>query len=510
MRQVSEFQSGTSVPVKEYGLFINNEFVPAADGTTFESLNPATGRPMAVLARAKAADVDRAVAGAREAFAGPWGQMSGQDRARILNRWADLIEEHGDAIAALETADNGRPIRETSAQSRIIPEWYRYFAGLCDKIEGENIPVGQHHINYTTRVPLGLVAAITPWNHPLLIATKKLAPALAAGNCVILKPSELAPCSLLEVADLARQAGMPPGVLQVLSGYGPDAGAPLVAHPAITRVDVTGSTATGKAIMKVCAEGMKRFGGELGGKAPVLVFADADLDRAVRGTQWSGFIGAGQTCIAGTRVLVQRSIYQEFLARFKARLEAMKVGIPSDPTTQMGPQISAGARERIESYIESARHDGAKLLTGGHRPSDAALQDGYFLTPTAFYDADNQMRACQEEIFGPVMMIMPFETEAEAIALANDIPFGLGAAIWTQNVARAHRVARDVMSGTIWINDHHRNAPGSPWGGFKYSGIGRENGLDAIHAFTEVKSVWVSLTEDPVTWYDSADAMRLN
>ena len=497
--------------IKHYGLFINNEFVDAADGDTFESLNPALDEPMAVLARAKAADVERAAAGAVEAYErGPWGQMRGAERGRILNRWADLIEANDELISHLETDDNGRPIRETGAQARIVATWYRYFAGLADKIEGQTIPVDRDHLNYTVRVPLGVVGAITPWNHPLLIATKKLAPALAAGNCVLLKPSELAPCSLMEVADLARQAGMPPGVLQVLPGYGQEAGAPLVAHPALSRIDVTGSTATGKAIARVAADTMKRFGGELGGKAPVIVFDDANVDAAVRGTQFSGFIGAGQTCIAGTRILVQRGIYDAFNVQLKARVAAMRVGMPQDPRTQMGPQISAGARDRILGYIELAMKEGARLLVGGGRPSDPALQRGYFLTPTVFVDAENQMRCAQEEIFGPVLLVIPFDTEEEAIRLANDIDYGLGAAIWTQNVARAHRVATAVLSGTIWINDHHRNDPASPWGGFKNSGYGRENGLDAVREFTDVKSIWVNLRDEPVTWYDTDEPTRLN
>lgn len=497
--------------VRHYGLFINNEFTDAADGGTFESLNPALGEPMAVLARARAVDVERAVAGAVEAFvAGPWGRMSGADRARVLNRWAELIEAHDAAIAAIETADNGRPIRETGAQARIVARWYRYFAGLADKIEGETIPVDSDHLNYTERVPLGVVGAITPWNHPLLIATKKLAPALAAGNCVVLKPSELAPCSLLEVAQLAREAGMPPGVLQVLPGYGPEAGVPIVQHHLVMRVDVTGSTATGKAIARMAADTMKRFGGELGGKAPVIVFDDADVDHAVRGTEFSAFIGAGQTCIAGTRILVQRGIYADFVQRLKVRAEAIRVGMPQEPRTQMGPQISAAARDRILGYVELARKEGATLLTGGTPPRDPALQRGYFLTPTVFIDADNRMRCAQEEIFGPLLLVIPFATEEDAIRLANDSDFGLGAAIWTQNVARAHRVARRVLSGTIWINDHHRIDPGSPWGGFKNSGYGRENGMDALHEFTDVKSIWVNLRDDPINWYDDSNPTRLN
>lgn len=494
--------------VTEHGLFIDNESVPAASGATFDSVDPATARTNAALAEAGPADVEAALAGAGTAAEGWWAQDA-RRRARVLNAWAELIERDADHLAAIESADNGRPIRETRSQSGIVAQWYRYFAGIADKAEGTTIPVGDGHLNYTERVPLGVVAAITPWNHPLLIASKKLAPALAAGNAVILKPSELASLSLLELARLGREAGLPPGVLQVLTGGG-QVGAALAAHRGIVRVDVTGSTRTGMAVAAAAGQSMKQFAGELGGKAPVLVFEDADLDRAVRGVQFAGFIAAGQTCIAGTRILVQRSVYDEFLARLAERVGRMRVGLPSNHTTQMGPQISAAARERIEGYVASGLDEGAQLLTGGRRPDDPALADGFFLTPTVLTGGDNGMRVAQEEIFGPVLLVMSFGDEAEAVRIANDVPFGLGGAVWTANVARAHRVARQMRSGTIWINDHHRNDPGSPWGGFGDSGVGRENGFEALLGFTAVKSVWVNLGEEPITWYDDTDAVRLN
>lgn len=427
-----------------------------------------------------------------------------------MHRIADLLEEHAATLAHLESTDNGRPLRETSAQQEIIGGWYRYFGGWADKIQGATIPVEGPYLNYTERVPVGICAAITPWNHPLLIATKKIAPALACGNTLVVKPSELAPLSVIEFGRIADEAGVPKGVLTILTGQR-ETGAALAGHPGIDRVDLTGSTATGMAIMAQAATTMKRIGLELGGKAANIVFADADFDAAVQGALFAGYIGQGQTCIAGSRVLVERSLLDAFLAAFVPRAAAIRVGDPLAGGTQMGPQISASALERIEGFVTGAVDDGATVLVGGRRPElDGRLRGGHFFTPTAVLAEDSRIRIAQEEVFGPVITVIPFDDEDDALAIANGVDFGLGGAVWTRDVARAHRVARRLQSGTIWINDYHRTDPASPWGGFKLSGLGRENGEEAIRMFTEVKSTWVRLAEPGPGWYEDGNAARLN
>lgn len=499
------FESSEQV---QYGLFIDNDFAPASDGETFDSLDPSTGLAHARLASAGAGDVERAAAGAAAAAQGWWGH-DGARRGQVLYAWADLIERNGEHLAAVESRDNGRPIRETRSQAAIYPKWFRYFAGLADKIQGITVPVGEGYLNYTTREPLGVVAAITPWNHPLLIASKKIAPALAAGNTLLLKPSELAPCSLLEVARLGREAGLPPGVLQVLTGAGPT-GALVARAPGVSRIDVTGSTHTGKQVALAAAERLAQFGGELGGNTPVLIFDDVDAGYAAKAAQFSGYIGSGQTCIAGSRIFVQRGIYPDFVKALVARVGRMKVGRAQDRTTDMGPVISAAARDRILHVIENAVRDGARVALGGGVPSDPELAGGFFIEPTIIVDASNDMACAQNEVFGPVLTVIPFDSEADVTTMANGTSYGLGASIWTRDVARAHRVARELRIGTVWINTHHRNHPGSPWGGFKSSGIGRENGIQALWNYTAIKSVWVSCQDEPISWYDTKEDVRLN
>ena len=476
---------------------------------TFAVENPATREQIAELDDGDAATVDRAVRAAQDAFPA-WSEMPGRKRGRIMHRIADLVDEQAATIAQLESTDNGRPLRETSAQQEIIGEWYRYFGGWADKIEGATIPVAGPYLNYTERVPVGVCAAITPWNHPLLIATKKIAPAIACGNTLVVKPSELAPLSVIEFGHIAREAGLPEGVLTVITGQR-DTGAALTVHPGVDRVDLTGSTATGIAIMAQAAPTMKRIGLELGGKAANIVFADADFHAAVQGALFAGYIGQGQTCIAGSRVLVQRSLLDGFLAAFIPGAAAIRVGDPLAPGTQMGPQISASALDRIEGFVEGAVGDGATLVVGGSRPElEERLRGGHFFTPTAVLTEDAKLRVAQEEVFGPVITVIPFDDEDDAVAIANGVDFGLGAAVWTRDVARAHRVARRLRSGTTWINDYHRTDPASPWGGFKLSGLGRENGEEAIRMFTEVKSTWVRLTEAGPGWYEGDGSARLN
>ncbi|MBI4391392.1 MAG: aldehyde dehydrogenase [candidate division NC10 bacterium] len=498
--------------MRTYQLLIGGRWVDSASGKTFDDLNPATGEVFARVAEADKEDVHRAVAAARAAFEeGPWARMPGGERGKILLRIADLLEREADAIARLESQDTGRPIRETSAQSAIVPRWYRYFAGWADKIEGETIPVEGPYLNYTLRVPMGVIGQITPWNHPLLIATKKVAPALAAGNTIVLKPSELAPLSVLEFGRLCQEAGLPEGVLNIVPGFGPTAGQAICEHAGVDKIDLTGSTATGQVISRLAAQTLKRVSCELGGKAPNIVFADADLEAAVSGARFAGFIAQGQTCIQGARLFLHTAIHDAFMERFLARASRIRVGDPLKPETQMGPQISRAQLEKIHRYVEIGQAEGAKLVLGGHYPEEPALRKGFFYTPTVFEGVRNAMRIAQEEIFGPVVVVLPFRDEAEAIREANAIPFGLGAAVWTRDVRRAHRVAQAIRAGIVWINDYHRIDPASPWGGFKMSGSGRENGLEAIRHYTEVKSIWVSLDDRPNRWYEAGEGtQRLN
>jgi acyl-CoA reductase-like NAD-dependent aldehyde dehydrogenase len=498
--------------VRLYQLLIGGRWVDAASGKTFEDLNPTTGEVLATVAEADTEDVRHAVAAAHVAFEeGPWGRMSGAERGRILIRIAELLEREADSIARLESQDNGRPIRETSAQAKILPRWFRYFAGWADKIEGETIPVEGPYLNYTVRIPLGVIGQITPWNHPLLIATKKIAPALAAGNTMVVKPSELAPLSVLEFGRICQEAGLPEGVLNIVPGFGPTAGRAICEHPDVAKIDFTGSTATGQAIGRLAAGTMKRVSCELGGKAPNIVFPDADLDGAVNGALFAGFIAQGQTCVQGARLFLHAAIHDGFLERLVDKAGRIRVGDPLQPTTQMGPQISRTQLEKIHRYVDIGQAEGAKLVLGGRYPEDEALRRGFFYTPTVFDDVRNEMRIAQEEIFGPVVAAIRFHDEAAAIREANAIPFGLGAGVWTRDVRRAHRVAQAIRAGIVWINDYHRIDPASPWGGLKMSGFGRENGLEAIRHCTEVKSVWVSMDERPNQWYESGTGtQRLN
>ncbi|MFB3817496.1 MAG: aldehyde dehydrogenase [Candidatus Methylomirabilales bacterium] len=492
-------------------LLIGGRWVEAASGKRFEDLNPATGEVLAEVAEADREDVDRAVCAARRAFEdGPWARMSGGERGRILHRIADRLEQEAEAISRLESQDNGRPIRETAAQARVIPRWYRYFAGWADKIQGETIPVEGPYLNYTQRVPLGVVGQLTPWNHPLLIATKKVAPALATGNTIVLKPSELAPLSVLRFGRLCQEAGLPDGVLNIIPGFGPTAGQAICEHPGVDKIDVTGSTATGQAIGRIAAQSLKPVSCELGGKAPNIVLEDADLEAAVAGALFAAFIAQGQTCIQGARLFLHAAIHDAFLERFVERARRIRVGDPLAAETQMGPQISRRQVERIHRYVETGQAEGARLVLGGRHPEDPALRRGFYYTPTVLADARNTMQVCQEEIFGPVVTVLRFTDEAEVVREANAVPFGLGAAVWTRNVSRAHRLAQALRAGIVWINDYHRIDPASPWGGFKMSGIGRENGLEAIRSYTEVKSIWVSLDERPNRWYETEDMQRLS
>lgn len=489
----------------ERGILIGGDWVVGHSSRSFTTVNPATGEVLAELPQADDADAAAAVSAATAALPA-WAALDAAERGRILLRLADLLEARGDRIARIETADNGRPVRETLAQAGIVGTWYRYFAGMADKLEGATIPVRGPYLNYTRRVPVGVCVAITPWNHPTLIASKKIAPALAFGNTVVVKPSELAPLGVMEMVRLAAEAGLPPGVLNLLSGDG-ETGAALVADPRVARIDVTGSTRTGIAIARAAAAGVKRVGLELGGAASSLVFADADLNRSVRGTVFAALVAQGQSCVAASRILVERSVAEQFGSAVAAMVRALRVGDPRDEATQVGPLITPGAAARVHAYIEKATSAGATVLTGGSLGGDlgSGLRPDGFHQPTVLWSDHPHTELFADEVFGPVITVIPVADEDEAVRVANSTPFGLGAGVWTGNLARAHRVAGALRAGVTWINDYHRIDAASPWGGFGQSGYGRENGFPAAEMFTELKSVWVGLDEPRMNWYDPRD-----
>ena len=482
----------TDVPIR--GLWIDNQGVPSASGTTFATTNPATGEVLANVAEAGEDDVARAVDSARAALESKaWRRTDAHKRSRLLWRLADLIERDAQLIAETETRDNGKPIFESRhVDVPSVVENFRYFAGLADKIQGETIPVKGPFLNYTLREPVGIVGCIVPWNFPLSLATWKVAPALACGNAVVLKPAMETPLTALLLGELAAEAGFPPGILNVMPGRGTRAGAALVRHPDVDAIAFTGSTEVGRTIMREAADTLKKVSLELGGKSPNIVFADADLQGAVRGANTGIFYGKGEVCAAGSRILVQESVYGEFLEGLAARTRTMAVGDPMGPKTRMGAIVSRKQRDVVLGYIESGKADGARLVAGGR----AATVDGRgnFVEATIFADVTPEMRIAREEIFGPVAAVIPFTDTADAIEKANQTIYGLAAGIWTRDVGRAHRIAREVRAGTVWINTYNQYDSGSPFGGYKQSGFGRDLGYQAaLDKYTQVKSVWVAL-----------------
>lgn len=483
-----------------FNALINGQSVESVSKQTFETINPYTSLPWADVARCNAEDANLAVEAAHQAFtSGEWATMTATQRGALLHRFGELLAENADELAEYEVRDNGKLISEMGAQCHYIPQWYYYFGGLADKIEGSVIPIDKPDIfNYTRNEPLGVVAAITPWNSPLLLLSFKLAAALAAGNTVVIKPSEFTPTSTLRFAELFAEAGFPPGVVNVVTGFGAEVGAALVEHPKVAKVAFTGGSSSGAKVYQAAAAGLKRCTLELGGKSPNIIFDDANLDDAVKGAISGIFAATGQTCIAGSRLLVQNSIYDEFVGKLVDFAASAKMGDPMLPETQVGPVTTPVQYEKVLEYIQVAKDDGAKLLLGG-KPASGRPECGsskYFVEPTIFGDVTNDMRIAQEEVFGPVLSIIRFDTEEQAIAIANDIAFGLAAGVWTQSIKRAINVSNAIRAGTIWVNTYRAISFMSPFGGYKQSGLGRENGIEAIREYLQTKSVWISTASD--------------
>ena len=471
-------------------LFINNEWVKAASGKTFETINPATGQTLAEVALAGEADVDAAVAAAKAAFPA-WSATLAGERGALLFKLADLIDAHADALAELETLDNGKPIRVSRrGDLPYVTKHLRYQAGWADKIEGSTVPVTfPNQFVYTRREPLGVVAAIIPWNFPLMMAIWKLGPALAAGNTLVLKPAEQTPLTALYLAGLVREAGFPPGVVNVLTGPGEPTGAAMAKHMDIAKISFTGSTAVGAKIMEAAANSnLKRVSLELGGKSPNVIFADADIAAAVRGAQWAAFSNAGQECVAGSRLFVERQVYEQVVEGLKFSVEKMVVDHGFAEKVHVGPLISAQQLERVSSYISEGNKAGAETITGGKRVGDS----GYFLTPAVIAYQDDTLKMVREEIFGPVAAVTAFDDYDELVQRANSTQYGLAAGVWTRDVGKAHRYAHAVQAGTVWINGYGMIDPAAPFGGYKMSGFGREMGKEAIDLYTQVKTIWVS------------------
>jgi aldehyde dehydrogenase (NAD+) len=473
-------------------LFIDGAFVDAADGGTFETLDPHDGSVIATVARAGEADVDLAVAAATAAFPA-WARLQASQRGHLLLRLADLIESQADELATLESIDTGHPVRDSRALDVVrTAATFRYFGGMADKVQGDVIPVEPGFLNYVLREPLGPVGMIVPWNFPLMFCSWKMGPALAAGNTVVMKPAGLTPLSALRVAELMAEVGIPAGVVNIVPGPGRTTGEYLARHPGIRKIAFTGSTAVGRRIVEASAGNVKRVQLELGGKGANIVFDDADLDAAVNGSAFAIFHNQGQACIAGSRLILHQAIAERFLERFIALAESIRIGDPLDPETEMGPLTSAGHRDRVLSYVDVAVSEGGEVLTGGTAPDDPELAKGYYVRPTVVR-AEPSSRVCREEVFGPFVTVTTFRTDEEALAIANDVDYGLGGGLWTRDIGRAHRMAAAIRTGMVWINSYKRVNPGSPFGGVGLSGYGREMGFEAIHEYTEAKSVWVNV-----------------
>jgi acyl-CoA reductase-like NAD-dependent aldehyde dehydrogenase len=483
--------AGLRTPIRNQ-LFIDGKFVDALSGETLATLNPHDNSVITHVAMAGKADIDLAVAAAQRAFP-TWSRLPAAERGRLLLKLADLIEANAEELARLESLDTGHPLKDSRLLD--VPRTagcYRYFGGMADKFQGETIPVEAGFLNYTLREPLGVVGQVVPWNFPLMFTSWKMAPALAAGNCIVMKPAEITPLSSLKIAELMAEAGIPPGVVNLVPGLGSVAGQYIAEHPGIAKVAFTGSTATGKRIVQASAGNLKKVQLELGGKGPNIVFEDANLQAAINGSAWAIFHNQGQACIAGSRLVLHEKIADAFLDKFVPLAQSIRLGNPMDDATEMGPLTSLQHRDRVLGYVEIAKQQGGEILSGGKAP-DGALSGGCYVEPTIVRAKSFKDRVAQEEVFGPFVTVLTFKDDAEAMQIANGTDYGLGSGLWTSNVHRAHSMARDIHAGMVWINCYKRVNPGSPFGGVGQSGYGREMGFDAMREYTQVKSVWVNV-----------------
>jgi aldehyde dehydrogenase (NAD+) len=481
--------------MKKYQMLINGARVDPATGAWFESVNPFTAQAWALVPRATKEDVDRAVSAAKAAFYGDWRKLTATARGALLRRLGDLIAAEADRLATIESTDNGKLFAEMRGQLNYIPQWFYYFGGLADKIEGRVIPIDKPGVfNFTREEPLGVIAAITPWNSPLLLAAWKLAPALAAGNTVVWKPSEFSSVSALEFGELFEKAGFPPGVVNIVTGYGNEVGEPLVTHPDVAKVAFTGGDKTGEQVYQMAARGIKHVTLELGGKSANIVFDDADLDSAVKGVVSGIFAATGQTCIAGSRALLHRPIHDAFVERLLALAKTARMGNPLDLNTQVGPVTTQPQYNKVLDYIRIAKEEGAECRLGGAAATRPECGSGWFVEPTIFTGVDPKMRIANEEVFGPVLSIIPFDDEDEAVRIANNTVYGLAAGVWTTSIRRALMMSERLEAGTVWVNTYRAVSYMSPFGGYKRSGIGRESGIDAIGEYLQTKSVWIDIS----------------
>ncbi|MFO1258056.1 MAG: aldehyde dehydrogenase [Gammaproteobacteria bacterium] len=482
----------------KYQHYINGKSVEPSSGAYFESINPFTAKPWCLIAKGSEEDVDRAVSAAHAAFhSGEWPSLTPTQRGALLRKLGDLIALNADRLAEIEVTDNGKLISEMSAQLHYIPQWFYYYGGLADKIEGSVLPIDKKDVfNFTRYEPLGVIAAITPWNSPLMITSWKMAPALAAGNTVVIKPSEFTSASILEFVKLVEQAGFPPGVVNVVTGYGHEIGDALIKHPKVAKLSFTGGTATGKHVYQTAAASIKKVSLELGGKSPNIVFSDANLDNAIKGVISGIFAATGQTCIAGSRLLVQTDIHDEFVDKLVAYAKTAKMGNPLSKETQVGPITTQPQFEKVLSYLDVAKQDGATCVLGGGRATRPECGEGWFVEPSIYTGVHNTMRIAQEEIFGPVLSVIPFKDADEAVSIANDILYGLAAGLWTQDMRKVIEIPKRLQAGTVWVNMYRAVSYISPFGGYKQSGIGRESGQDSIYEYLQPKSIWISTAEE--------------